>query len=169
MFRVENGKTFVVCDSCKTERALGIRPGASQQDAIISATYWQMYEVFMGRAICGDCRCDPVIVEREQMQYALSQIPQRFLEKHVVEFAVWSPQDRGPRTFILDWPFGFSHEPRTITLDRRKVAVKGQGMAVEIFIPDEAEIPLMQRYVKALQLADAGYQRVQASARRARA
>lgn len=159
MFFSENGVRHVQCDSCDMIQALAMGRNESE----IRAAIYHMFEIFMDRAICGDCRCDPVIAEREQMKYALEAIPQRFLELHVVEFATWSPQKPGPRLFILQWPFGFSHEPGTMTLDRRVVRRDGHD-AIEVYIPNPEEVGLMDRYVKAIQAADEAYNTVAARA-----
>lgn len=153
MFFSQDGIRHIRCDSCDHEQALAMGRNESE----IRAAIYHMFEIFMDRAICIDCRSNPEILEREQMKYALELIPQRFLEMHVVEFATWSPQKPGPRMFVLQWPFGFSHEPATIMLDRRVIR-REDIEAIEVYIPDEVGTDLMRRYVNALRLADEAYQ-----------
>lgn len=93
------------------------------------------------------------------MELFLDLLPMRFIEVHALEFLAWSMDHAGPRDFVLRWPpvaaYGF--EPQTIKLDRRLAMRDGRGTGVEYFIVDDADVPVMSRYLTAIKLADAAY------------
>lgn len=87
-----------------------------------------------------------------ELEYDRGQLPQIFMENHVVEFTPWRVGEQREREFALKWPHGYSGaETLRLTFDVERPSE--DKMHISFRLADENDYATLNAYCAALKAA----------------